>query len=112
MQRFHAAVHDLGESGVARYFTHGHAVAGEQLRRAARRKYFDVAFSQRARKLHETGFIRYGEQRAANRQQHQRKWVARARYAPPDRPSSFSFLRSVPRLIPRMPAARLWLPSA
>ena len=30
----------------------------------------------------------------------------------PASPNCFSFLRSVPRLMPRIPAARLWLPSA
>src|SRR6266702_8787556 len=70
MQRFHAAAHDLGESRVGRNFAHRHAAAAEQLRRAAGGEYIDVAFCQRARKLHETGFIGYGKKRAANGQQH------------------------------------------
>src|SRR6185503_4914541 len=61
MQRFHAAVHDLGKAGVARHFPCRDAAARQELCRPTSGEDLDVAFCQRSREVDEAGFIGYGE---------------------------------------------------
>ena len=106
VQRLDAAVHDLGEAGVLRDFLDGEAGLGEQFRGAARGEERDAAAREFAGQLDDAGLVGYREQRAADLDGH--RDGPRGQDA---RPSSRSFLRNVPRLMPRIVAARLWLPS-
>ena len=118
VQRLDAPVHDLGKPGVAGDLAHGDAVCGEQARRAAGGEDLDVArASARASSIRpvlsetDSNARRTGSDIGPLTS----AGVARAgtaSYQEPASPNCLSFLRSVPRLMPRMPAARLWLPSA
>ncbi len=103
MQRLDAAIHDLGKSRVARYLADWKAALREQARGASGGQDLHLARRQCARELDQTALVGYRQQRPRDGQD-LRDQLAR--------PSCLSFLRSVPRLMPRIPAARLWLPSA
>ena len=117
MQRLDAPVHDLGEAGVARRpRAPATPLCGQQPRRAAGGEDLDVArASARASSIRpvlsetDSSARRTGRGMASPRRPAARP-PARRPQEPPS-PNCFSFLRSVPRLMPRMPAARLWLPS-
>ena len=70
VQRFDAAVHDLGEARVARHFCDGYAVAGEKLCGAAGREDLDGAVRECLRKFDESRLVGDGQQRAADRNVH------------------------------------------
>ena len=118
MQGLDPTVHDLGKAGVGGDLAHRHAVVCEQLRRAAGGQDLDVTSGELARQLDEAGLVGNREERAAYRRRHGLH-PSKAPAAPaglrlqePASPNCFNFLRRVPRLMPRMSAARLWLPCA
>ena len=106
VQRLDAAVHDLGEAGVLGHFAHGDAVGGQQLGGAAGGEQFDALGRQGLGQFKDAGFVGDGEEGAAQRLGHRDSRLQT------ERPNCRSFLRSVPRLIPRITAAWLWLPLA
>ena len=112
MQRLEAAVHQLGKAGVVRHFAHRQAGIEQQPRGAAGGQQLDAAPMQPGGKLPPVRACPRPTAAPAG-------WPPTSEAAIPgraaftrDRPSSRSFLRSVPRLMPRITAARLWLPAA
>ena len=99
MQRFHSAAHDLGESGVLGDFFDRNAVAHQEFGSAARGQQFDAALFQFTREFDDPCLIGNAEQRAANGREQCLIYSLI--------PNSLSFLRKVPRLMPRIVAARL-----
>ena len=99
MQSFHPAAHDLGKARVFGDFFDGDAVAHQQLGGAAGGQELDAAFFQFARELDDPSFIGNAEQCAAYGREQCFLYSLI--------PNSLSFLRKVPRLMPRMVAARL-----
>ena len=99
VQRLDSAAHDFGKAGVFGHFLHRNTVTYQELGGAAGRQQLDASFLQLARELDDTGFVGDAEQRAADGREQWRIYSLM--------PNSLSFLRNVPRLMPRMVAARL-----
>ena len=66
MQRFHAAVHDLGEPGELRHFAHGNARFAQRARGAARGDELHAVAREGARERDQPVLVGNAEQRAAN----------------------------------------------
>ncbi len=101
MQRLEPPVHQFGKAGEFRHRPMRQRMIGEQPRGAAGGKQLDAVAPQPGGELDQSGLVRDRQQCAPDGGGHQS-----------DRPSARSFLRSVPRLMPRITAARLWLPDA
>ena len=99
MQRLDPAAHDLRKAGVLGHFFDDDAVIRQQLGGAAGRQQLDAAFAQFAGEFNDAGLVGNAEQRTADGREQWRAYSLR--------PNSLSFLRKVPRLMPRMVAARL-----
>ena len=104
VQRLHAPVHDFRESGELGDLGDRQARRRDRARGAARRDQLETGRAQLTREFDDAGLVGNGEQRPPG--------VRPRHLAQEARPYSRSFLRRVPRLMPRIVAARLWLPSA
>ena len=105
MQRLDPAIHHLRETGVVRHFNDRNTFPGQQRGRAAGRQYFDAARVQCLRKFGNTVLIRDADQGPLDRGR------ASCIHQGVSRLYCLSFLRSVPRLMPSISAAWVWLPS-
>ena len=120
VQRLDAPVHDLGEAGVARDLGGREPCAASSRRcrrwtgsrscaaRATRASSMRPVLSETERSARRTGSGMASRSSDGPAGSGPRD----VRPQEPPSPNCLSFLRSVPRLMPRMPAARLWLPSA
>ena len=118
VERLDPPVHDLRKARVACHLAYGEAGLPQLPGSASGREQFDTEFVELAGQVGDAGLVGYAQQRAADlghlsllppKAVHD---AARRRRRYSDKPYSRSFLRRVPRFIPRMVAARLWLPSA
>ena len=99
MQGLDPAAHDFRKAGVLGHFLDDDAVTCQQLGGAAGGQQLDAAFAQFACEFNDAGLVGNAEQRTADGREQWRAYSLR--------PNSLSFLRKVPRLMPRMVAARL-----
>ena len=99
MKGFDAASHDFGKAGVLGDFLDGNTVTNQEVGRTSGGEQLDAALLQLARELDDPGLVGDAQQCAT---------YGREQCCPYSLiPNSLSFLRNVPRLIPRMVAARL-----
>ena len=103
VERLDAPVHDLGKAGVVRHFAHFQPGVAQRLGGAAGGEQFDPVLGERAGKVGQAVLIGDRQQCACDRH-----GLRPYSLSPIER----SFLRSVVRVIPRISAAWLWLPSA
>jgi hypothetical protein len=67
VQRLHAAVEHLRETGVLGHFGHGEPLFGKKLRGAAGGQEVHAQFGERAGEVDDSGLVRHADQRAQRR---------------------------------------------
>ena len=110
VQGFDAPVHDLGKAGIGADVDYRETRVPQGASGAAGAEQLDLACGQRTGEVNQPRFVGNRQQGPANRDEHYGGLFGSARLVQPERPNWRSFLRSVPRLMPRIAAARHWLP--